>query len=161
MVSQLYRHTFVPYCVSTEFFAVLCLYLHWKRVLWKWRTRKTEELKLDILENERQTRNRILGPIIWQTEKWLDFLDFVATLIITYQIIAPTQCFVTTWRSCTTRNVCDLSHTHPFNGPLSGTTRVSRYQKGKNQSGFYWSKRQWVAVASAGLYASLHLAPDR
>ena len=30
-----------------------------------------------------------------------------------------------------------------------------------NQSGFYWSKRQWVAVASAGLYASLHLAPDR
>jgi len=29
------------------------------------------------------------------------------------------------------------THTHPFNGPLSGTTRVSRYQKGKNQSGFY------------------------
>ena len=51
------------------------------------------------------------------------------------------------------------THTHPFNGPLSGTTRVSRYQKG--QSGFYWSKRQWVAVASARPYASLHLAPDR
>ena len=42
------------------------------------------------------------------------------------------------------------THTHPFNGPFSRTTRVSRYQKGKNQSGFYWSKRQWVAVASAG-----------
>ena len=129
------------------------------------------------------------------------------------------------------------THTHPFNGPFSGTTRVSQYQKGKtnldfteardtewqwhqlghmqvcislqtdnhtstpplsflqagcpschptnsvkanrkqhhineyahtrstalfrdyptepvperyNQSGFYWSKRQWVAVASAG-----------
>jgi len=28
-------------------------------------------------------------------------------------------------------------------------------------SGFYWSKRQWVAVASAGPYANLHLAPDR
>jgi len=27
--------------------------------------------------------------------------------------------------------------THPFNGPLSGTTWVSWYQKGKNQSGFY------------------------
>jgi len=40
----------------------------------------------------------------------------------------------------------------------SGITRVSRYQ---NQSGFYWIKRQWVAVASAGLYANLHLAPDR
>ena len=46
-------------------------------------------------------------------------------------------------------------------GPLSGTTQVSQYQKGKNQSGFYWSKRQWVAVASAGPYASLHLAPGR
>ena len=28
-------------------------------------------------------------------------------------------------------------------------------------SGFYWSNRQWVAVASAGPYESLHLAPDR
>jgi len=30
-----------------------------------------------------------------------------------------------------------------------------------NQSGFYWSKRQWVTVASARTYASLHLVPDR
>ena len=29
-----------------------------------------------------------------------------------------------------------------------------------NQSGLYWSKRQWVAVASAGPYASLHLQID-
>ena len=29
------------------------------------------------------------------------------------------------------------TNTHPFNGPFSGTTRVSQYQKGKNQSGFY------------------------
>ena len=39
----------------------------------------------------------------------------------------------------------DESHTHtthPFNGPLSRTTRVSRYQKGKTKSGFYWSKRK-------------------
>jgi len=35
------------------------------------------------------------------------------------------------------------THTHSFNGPFSGTTRVSRYQKGENQSGFYWSMRQW------------------
>ena len=31
----------------------------------------------------------------------------------------------------------------------------------KNQSEFYWSKRQRVAVASARIYASLHLAADR
>jgi len=29
-----------------------------------------------------------------------------------------------------------LIHTHLFNGPLSGTTRVSRYQKGKTNMDF-------------------------
>jgi len=28
------------------------------------------------------------------------------------------------------------THTHPFKGPLSGTTRVSRYQKGKTNLDF-------------------------
>jgi len=27
-------------------------------------------------------------------------------------------------------------HTHPFNGPFSGTTQVSRYQKGKTNLDF-------------------------
>ena len=30
----------------------------------------------------------------------------------------------------------DNTHTHPSNGPLSGTTRVSRYQKGKTSLDF-------------------------
>jgi len=29
-----------------------------------------------------------------------------------------------------------LTHTHPFNGPFSGTTRVGRYQKGKTSLDF-------------------------
>ena len=36
--------------------------------------------------------------------------------------------------------------THPFNGPLSGTTRVSRYQKGKTNLDFTEARdsgRQW------------------
>jgi len=28
------------------------------------------------------------------------------------------------------------THTHPFNGPFSGTTRVSRYQRGKTNLDF-------------------------
>jgi len=28
------------------------------------------------------------------------------------------------------------THTHPFNGPFSGTTRVGRYQKGKTNLDF-------------------------
>ena len=50
---------------------------------------------------------------------------------------------------------------HPFNGPFSSTTWVSRYQKGKNRSGFCRSNRQLVAVASAGPYARMQIAPDR
>ena len=53
------------------------------------------------------------------------------------------------------------THTHtrltvifPGQPGWAGTRKV-------NQSGFYRSKRQWVAVASAGPYASLHLAPGR
>jgi len=44
------------------------------------------------------------------------------------------------------------------------STRVSQHQKGKTrkvkQICIYWSKRKWVAVASAGQYANLHLDPD-
>jgi len=54
-----------------------------------------------------------------------------------------------------------MTHTHtrltalcPGLPGWAGTRKV-------NQSGFYWSKWQWVAVASAGPYASLHLVPDR
>jgi len=38
------------------------------------------------------------------------------------------------------------THIHPFNGPLSGTTRVSRYQKGKINLDFTearYSEWQW------------------
>ena len=52
------------------------------------------------------------------------------------------------------------THTHPFNGPLSGTTRVSQYQRGKTNLDFTRA-RDSVAVASAETYASFHLAPDR
>jgi len=48
---------------------------------------------------------------------------------------------------------------------LSGTTQVSRHKKGKTRKvkpiWIYGSKRQWVAVASAGPYANLHIDPDK
>jgi len=55
---------------------------------------------------------------------------------------------------------CWNTHTHPFNGPLSGSTRVSPYQKGK-PIWIFAEAIEWLAVASAGPYASLHLAPVR
>ena len=33
-------------------------------------------------------------------------------------------------------SLLEYTHTHPFNGLLSGTTRVSRYQKGKTNLDF-------------------------
>ena len=53
------------------------------------------------------------------------------------------------------------THTHTFNGPLSGTTQVSQYQKGKTNlefTGARDSEWQWHQL---GHNASLHLAPDR
>jgi len=53
-----------------------------------------------------------------------------------------------------------------FNGPLSRTTWVSQYQKGKNsldlnEASNFWGG-VWDAVASAGPYANnLQLDPDR
>jgi len=47
-------------------------------------------------------------------------------------LLMMTMCFVTMMsvkaKTCT--------HTHPFKGPLSWTTRVSRYQKGKTNLDF-------------------------
>jgi len=46
---------------------------------------------------------------------------------------------------------------HVFNGSLSGTTRVSHYQKGKTNLDLL----EQDTVASGGAYANLHLASDR
>jgi len=39
------------------------------------------------------------------------------------------------------------AHTHPFNGPLSGTTRVSQYQKGKP----IWILLKQETVSASGI----------
>ena len=53
------------------------------------------------------------------------------------------------------------THTHVYQRPFFRDYPGEPVPERKNQSGFYRSKRQWVAVASAGPYASLHLTPDR
>ena len=54
-----------------------------------------------------------------------------------------------------------LIHTHPFNGPFSGTTRVGRYQKGKTNLDFIEARDSEWQWHQLGHNASLHLAPDR
>ena len=40
------------------------------------------------------------------------------------------------WPVCSSPSDVACKHTHPFNGPFSGTTKVSRYQKGKTNLDF-------------------------
>ena len=53
------------------------------------------------------------------------------------------------------------AHTHPFNGPLSGTTQVSRCQKGKTNLDFAGARDSQWQWHQLGHNASLHLAPGR
>ena len=54
---------------------------------------------------------------------------------------------------------CTHTHTHPFNGPFSGTTRVSQYQKGKTNLDFTEardSEWQWHQLGHMQVCTSLH-----
>ena len=53
---------------------------------------------------------------------WLVFVFFIHVHCIQIEVTQNSQIFIT--------------HTHPFNGPFSRTTQVSRYQKGKSNLGF-------------------------
>jgi len=53
------------------------------------------------------------------------------------------------------------THTHPFNGPLSGTTQVSQYQKGKTNLDFTEARDSEWQWHQLGHNTSLHLVPDR
>jgi len=53
-------------------------------------------------------------------------------------------------------------HTNPFNGPFSGITQVSRYQKDKTNLDFTEARdSEWQWHQLGHNYASLHLAPNR
>jgi len=56
------------------------------------------------------------------------------------------------------KNKVRHTHTHPFNGPLSRTTRVSRYQKGKTSLDFTEARDnewQWHQLGRVQVCTSL------
>jgi len=55
-------------------------------------------------------------------------------------------------------HVKHTTHTHPFNGPFSGSIRVSRYQKGETNLGFIEardSEWQWHQMGHMQVCTSL------
>ena len=78
------------------------------------------------------------------------------------------------WARCPKCNICiprsydslhqatGYAHTHPFNGPFSGTTQVSWYQKGKTNLDFAEerdSKWQWHQLGHMQVCNSLQTDP--
>ena len=62
------------------------------------------------------------------------------------------------WSKINSRNVTHPFNTHPFNGPLSRTTRVSRYRKGKTNLDFTEardSEWQWRQLGRTQVCTSL------
>ena len=54
------------------------------------------------------------------------------------------------------------THTHTFNSPLSRTTRVSRYQRGKTNLDFTEARdSEWQWHQLDRMQVCTHLAPDR
>jgi len=53
--------------------------------------------------------------------------------------------FYSVWQQCMldSHNYAH-THTHPFNGPFSGTTQVNRYQKGKTNLDLNEARGDWV-----------------
>ena len=51
--------------------------------------------------------------------------------------------------SASVTNTHTHTHTHPFNGPFSGTTRVSRYQKGKTTLDFTEARDSGSGISRA------------
>jgi len=73
--------------------------------------------------------------------------------------LLATSSTVSTGRSLQPRHqTVTNTHTRPFNGPLSGATRVSRYQKGKTNLDFIEardSEWQWHQLGHMQVYTSL------
>ena len=78
-----------------------------------------------------------------------------------FSLVLSTELIFVTASSLDSAFVCMLlhTHTHPFNGPLSGTTRVSRYQKGKTNLDFTEardSEWQWHPLGHMQVCTSPH-----
>ena len=88
-------------------------------------------------------------------------------MFINFYIARPTYCFflmhtsgltVVIKQTCYVMLQISNTHTHPFNSPLSGTTKVSRHQKGKTNLDFTGardSEWQWHQLGHMQVCTSL------
>jgi len=88
---------------------------------------------------------------------------FIVSLIIIFSTLVPPNnndydCIFSLSAYCKLYCISSMQHTHPFNGPLSGTTQVSQYQKGKTNLDFTGardSEWQWYQLGPMQVCTSL------
>jgi len=100
----------------------------------------TSELKLCIT----------LAHIRWAEARLRDYYQHL------WEAVRKTALPYAGWQFCNNKHT--HTHTHTFNGPLSGTTQMSRYQKGKTDLDFTEardSEWQWYQLGHMQICTSL------
>ena len=87
-------------------------------------------------------------------------MESVVLIFTYYFVITGTECltYLPMFNTVSTDEFTKCIHTHPFNGPLSGTTRVGRDQKGKTKLDFTEardSEWQWHPLGHMQVCTSL------
>jgi len=90
---------------------------------------------------------------------WLQVVSNIKQKLAHHQQAAHRQLYVLCRKAICmpifcSKNCYTHTHTHTFNGPLSGTTQVSRYQKGKTNLDFTEARGSgisWAICKSAPL----------
>jgi len=92
---------------------------------------------------------------------WLQVVSNIKQKLAHHQQAAHRQLYVLCRKAICMPIFCSkncYTHTHTFNGPLSGTTQVSRYQKGKTNLDFTearGSEWQWHQLGHMQVCTSL------
>jgi len=84
-----------------------------------------------VTTSRRHCFTRHPSVVMWQL--------FVCCCIMELTLLSSTVCWASIC-TITIHRVNTHTHTHPFNGPFSRTTRVNRYQKGKTNLDFTESR---------------------
>ena len=136
-----------------------------------WQQQNTLPSMLSIWKLSRSKRT--ITPTVWALQTDIAYIYYhkqvtINLILTSHQVRKTYEQLQVTGKlvgDCPSRgvHVCrnGYIHTHTRLTALFRDYPGEPVPERQNQSGFYRSKRRWVAVASAGPYASLHLAPDR
>ena len=93
----------------------------------------TQTLDDNVMQLQGMLSSRFIGPFLNSVQNWEKSLSHISEVLEVRTIIISISSLFVSYRLLSLNAIV---HTHAFNGPFSGTTRVSRYQKGKTNLDF-------------------------